>query len=136
MGKDSFTLRVGNATVHGYCQPRILCTVRQHANGNHVCNSNCSNSYYINSRIENTYLINIENTLNLLNQNCLYSVVAGYLGMSTEKEYQELKKLAEKAGVADVSKAYNEYYKLTQASYDALDQMEPEVCYSTTDTSA
>ncbi len=56
--------------------------------------------------------------------------------MSIENEYQEFKKLAEKAGVADISKAYKEYYKLTQASYDALNQMEPEVCYSTTNTSS
>lgn len=35
-------------------------------------------------------------------------------GMSIQEEYEEFKKLAQKAGVADVSKAYNEYYKLTQ----------------------
>lgn len=55
--------------------------------------------------------------------------------MSIENDYEEMKKIAEKAGVADISKAYNEYCKLTQASYDALNELEVEVTYSTSDSS-
>lgn len=56
--------------------------------------------------------------------------------MSTEEEYAQLKKLAEKVGVTDVAQAYSEYSKLAQASYDALNELEVDVSYSTADASA
>lgn len=56
--------------------------------------------------------------------------------MTTDEDYAQLKELAEKAGVADVTKAYNEYSKLAQASYDALNEQDVDVSYSTAGTSA
>lgn len=56
--------------------------------------------------------------------------------MSTDEDYAQLKKLAEKTGVADVAKAFNEYSKLAQASYDALNELEVDVSYSTANSSA
>ena len=49
----------------------------------------------------------------------------------SEKDYEELKQLAEKTGVTDVTKAYNEYSKLTQPIYDALNESEDDVTYFT-----
>jgi len=57
--------------------------------------------------------------------------------MSTkkEKEYEELKKMAEKAGIADLAKAYGEYKKLMEMSFRYLQEMSPKYTFSTLDSS-
>ncbi len=53
-----------------------------------------------------------------------------------EKEYAELMKLAENAGIADLMRLYGEYKKLIDLSNTYLQQMNPKFSFSTTDTSS
>lgn len=55
--------------------------------------------------------------------------------MSSEREFEELKKLGEKAGVNDVLEIYGGYCKLIQASYEYLEAMDQEFSFSTVDSS-
>jgi hypothetical protein len=55
--------------------------------------------------------------------------------MSSEQEFEELRKLGEKAGVNDLLAIYGDYCKLMQASYEYLEAMDQEFSFSTVDTS-
>lgn len=52
-----------------------------------------------------------------------------------EKEYEELKKMAEKAGIADLAKVFGEYKRLMEMSYQYLQEMSPKYTVSTLDSS-
>lgn len=52
-----------------------------------------------------------------------------------EKEYEELMKMAENAGISDLMKLYGEYRKLLDMSDKYLQQMNPKFSFSTTDSS-
>lgn len=52
-----------------------------------------------------------------------------------EKEYKELKKMAEKAGIADLAKVYGEYKKLMEMSYQYLQELSPKYTFSTLSSS-
>jgi len=52
-----------------------------------------------------------------------------------EKEYEELMKIAENAGISDLMKLYGEYRKLLDMSDKYLQQLNPKFSFSTTDSS-
>ena len=54
--------------------------------------------------------------------------------MSSEKEYEELKKLGEKAGVSEIIEVYGDYCKLMEASFEYLEAFDREFSFSTVDT--
>jgi len=51
-----------------------------------------------------------------------------------EKEYQEVKKMAENAGIADLMKVYGEYKKLMEMSNRYLKEISPKYIFSTTNS--
>lgn len=51
-----------------------------------------------------------------------------------EKEIQEIKKMAEKAGIVDLMKVYGEYKKLMEMSNRYLQEMRPKFTFSTTNS--
>jgi hypothetical protein len=53
-----------------------------------------------------------------------------------EREYEELMKMAENAGISDLMKLYGEYRKLLDMSDKYLQQLNPKFSFSTTDSSA
>jgi len=53
----------------------------------------------------------------------------------SEKEYEELMKMAENAGISDLMKLYGEYRKLLDMSDKYLQQLNPKFSFSTTDSS-
>ncbi len=52
-----------------------------------------------------------------------------------EKEYEELMKMAENAGISDLMKLYGEYRKLLDMSDKYLQQLNPTFSFSTTNSS-
>jgi hypothetical protein len=52
-----------------------------------------------------------------------------------EKDYKQLKKMAEKAGIADLSKILGEYNELVRMSSKYLQEMNPKYTFSTLDSS-
>jgi len=52
-----------------------------------------------------------------------------------EREYEELMKMAENAGISDLMKLYGEYRKLLDMSNEYLQQLNPKFSFSTTDSS-
>ena len=52
-----------------------------------------------------------------------------------EREYEELMKMAENAGISDLMKLYGEYRKLLDMSNKYLQQLNPKFSFSTTDSS-
>jgi hypothetical protein len=53
-----------------------------------------------------------------------------------DKEYAELMKMAENAGIADLMKLYEEYSKLLELSNIYMQQMNQRFSFSTTNSSA
>jgi len=52
-----------------------------------------------------------------------------------EREYEELMKMAENAGISDLMKLYGEYRKLLDMSDKYLQQLNPTFSFSTTNSS-
>jgi len=51
-----------------------------------------------------------------------------------EKEYQEVKKMAENAGIADLMKVHGEYKKLMEMTNRYLKEISPKCIFSTTNS--
>ena len=52
-----------------------------------------------------------------------------------EEEYEKLKKMAEKAGIADLAKVVGRYRKLMEMSYQYLEELNPKYAVSTLSSS-
>lgn len=53
-----------------------------------------------------------------------------------EKEYQELIKLGEKAGIADLAEVYNQYDEFIKISRTYLQEFNPKFSFSTTNSTS
>lgn len=52
------------------------------------------------------------------------------------KEYKEMRKMAKKAGIADLMQVYGEYKRLLDATKRYLQETNPKLTFSTTDSTS
>ena len=56
--------------------------------------------------------------------------------VKTEREYEELRKMADNAGLSELMTIYGEYKKLMELTSVYLQEMSPKFHFSTSDSSA